>query len=169
MIEHLVGKQGQPRELRCMQCTWVIGRGGARIFLFPDENYSRCSLFLYTVTDLMSEFKKKILFLLCFWVKLSDCLPLTEVSQVQILSGTRNLLSMLNEVCKLISRAQSTSFPTLYLLKSALFFSFLLFSSVFSVYLSNFEWTTSSYLIRKNKVQQTSACFSYKCKQWCWN
>jgi len=33
VIEHLVGRQGEPRG---MQCPWVTGRGGARITPFPD-------------------------------------------------------------------------------------------------------------------------------------
>ena len=28
--------RSNPGELRCMQCTWVTGRGGARIHPFPD-------------------------------------------------------------------------------------------------------------------------------------
>ena len=36
VIEHLVGRQGQPRGAQVHAMHWVTGRGGARIHLFPE-------------------------------------------------------------------------------------------------------------------------------------
>jgi len=38
VMEHLVGRQGQPRgaQVHAMQCTWVTRRDWARIYPFPD-------------------------------------------------------------------------------------------------------------------------------------
>jgi len=35
-MEHGVEGRANPGELRCMQCSLVTGRGGARIHPFPD-------------------------------------------------------------------------------------------------------------------------------------
>lgn len=69
MIEHLVGRQGQPRGARCKQFTWMTARGIAGIHPIPDLIWGLAVEMRESLTGdpcLPEAFWRYVEFFLCF-------------------------------------------------------------------------------------------------------